>query len=120
MLIRSELFPTGHVFLGTEFQFGADAAPFAIVKSGRGAVNVNSRFSILTGHIMAWFEDSTDVESTLDAALKKIMRNLGNINLVSVDSFTLDEDIFEPFGLIVNPVPPFGGFRIDFNIEGVA
>ncbi len=114
-VINTGIFPTGNVFMGEEFQIGADNTPFCVIKSGSG--DLSGRRVDAVAHVMALFNDS-NIEQTVNDNLKIIARNLDNIDNVNAAFFTTDDDIFAPFGLTINPVPPFGGFRLEIQILG--
>jgi hypothetical protein len=111
------IFPSGRVFLGEEFSISADNVPFCIIKSGFG--DVDKRKVIATAYAMALFCDNTNIESTVNSNMKTVARNIANLPQIEVVAFTTDEDIFAPFGVVINPVPPYGGFRLDIKIEEV-
>lgn len=111
------IFAAGDVFIGDGFPASLDKAPFCIIKSGFG--DVDNRKVLATAYVMAVFADNSNIESTVNTNMKIVARNVANLPQIDVLAFTTDEDIFAPFGYAFNPVPPFGGFRLDIKIEEV-
>jgi len=113
------IFQEDWISFGAEFTLGAKNTPFCIIKSGIGDIadhNVES-----TAYIMALFYDAEDIEKTVSDALRTVAREVNKIPGVDLDGYSTDNDIFEPFGIVADFViaPPFGGFRLDINVQGV-
>ena len=114
----TDIFPSGNIHDGSEFEFNPDRAPYCIIKSGGGTLSAKHHLNGLI-HIMAWLraDQGENIEQMLDTALVSVTEEVKKIRNVRPIAFTTDMDIFEPFGVAINPVPPFGGFRLDVEID---
>ena len=105
------IFDSGKIYLGQEFTVSVNNLPLCIVKSGNGTLEghlVQGGF-----HVIAIFRDADNIEQTLDTNLGKIIKALLKLEDIEITYFTTDEDVFQPFGLIIPQSPPFGAFRIE-------
>ncbi len=110
-----EIFDSGKIYLGQEFTVSINNLPLCIIKSGSG--------SLLEGHliqggfhVIGIFRDADNIEQMLDTNLGKIIKSLSELEDIELDYFTTDEDVFQPFGLVIPQSPPFGAFRIEGTI----
>lgn len=110
-----KIFPDKFVILGEDFTLGANTMPFCVIKSGFGLIQSGHSFST-TAYIMALFETNGNLEQLIDQHMQTIVRRINRLPDVEVQAFTTDNDIFEPFGIVIQPVPPIGGFRLDVAI----
>jgi len=67
---------------------------------------------------MVVISEKKNVEKKLYEHLKTIIRDVGKIDNISPVAFTTNEDVFEPYGVVFTPVPPYGAFRLDLEIGG--
>jgi hypothetical protein len=117
-----DIFDASRVFIGKEFQIGAAQESLCILKSGTALVTDERVESI--AYIMAQMYNAVDIESAVSSALETLMHDLRRIRRktgyeIYPLGYTTDADVFAPFGVSFTPVPPFGGFRIDVQINKI-
>ena len=116
-IIATGIFESRNVFLGNEFETGTNRMPLCVIKSGPAEISKpNVRAQV---YIMALFYDADNVEQTVLDNLSTIARELHEVDNVDFDDYTTDSDIFEPFGVVVPVVPPYGGFRLNLLVHHV-
>jgi len=113
-IVNTAIFNSTNVILGQDFEISTRRLPMCIIKQGPG--NVNSTESKFTVHVMALFYDATNIEKTICDNLRTIVLALRQIQAVVPGFYTTDSDILQPFGIVIEPVQPFGGFRLDCEV----
>lgn len=114
------IFDPSRVFIGKEFQIGAANESLCILKSGTALVSDERAECV--AYIMAQIYNAVDIESAVSSAIETVMHNLRRIRRktgyeIYPTGYTTDADVFAPFGVAFTPVPPFGGFRIDVQVN---
>lgn len=116
----TEIFPEKNIVSGQPFTLNAQQMPFCIIKSGSADINSVQRSIDATVHIMALFHDNVNIEKTVNSHATSVYQALvGHVTdeaELRIDLITFDADILEPFGLLIEPVPPYGGFRMDVRV----
>ena len=111
----AEIVAEEKIYTGDQFDVNAANEQFFVLKSGQGIIENVTHKSLL--HLVFWIHAEKNLEAQLHNGMATVISFTKNLPTIKPAAWTSDSDIWAPFGMENIPVvPPFGGFRIDFEV----